>query len=79
MLGLIAIAANFIPPPAGQAIAAIAGLATAILSLFGGGGPSDLEIMTDAINDQTRVLSKDVKFEATFSYQLRSVILPIST
>ena len=60
MLGLIAIAANFIPPPAGQAIAAIAGLATAILSLFGGGGPSDLEIMTDAINDQTRVLSNKI-------------------
>ena len=57
---MIAVGAAFFPP-VGEAVAAVAGLASAILPLFGGGGgPSDVEIMSDMINEQTKVLTNKI-------------------
>ena len=51
VLGLVAMGAAFFPP-VGTAVAAVLGVATAILSLFNS-GPSDAEIMANLIDVQT--------------------------
>ena len=57
VLGLVATVGSFFPP-IGTAVAALAGVAQAIMGLFGASpGPSDLQIMGEMIEDQTKQIS----------------------
>lgn len=53
--------AGFIPPPVGLILSGVFGVANAVLSIFSGPqGPSDLEIMTELINEQTEVIKESI-------------------
>ena len=54
-LGLVAVGAAFFPP-VGTAIAALAGIAAALISAFGS-GPSDVEIISGLIEQQTEQIA----------------------
>ena len=55
VLGLVAVAAAFFPP-VGTAIAAVAGIASAIIGAFGS-GPSDVEVISGLIEAQTEEIA----------------------
>ena len=55
-------ASAFVPPPAGLIMSSVFGVANAIVGIFGGPqGPSDLEVMTEVINEQTEVIKKSIE------------------
>ena len=56
-LGLVAVGAAAFPP-VGTAVAAVAGVAAAIVSLFAPSGPSDVEIIGDMIQNQTEQIGR---------------------
>ena len=55
-------ASAFVPPPAGLIMSSVFGVANSIIGIFGGPqGPSDLEVMTEVINEQTEVIKKSIE------------------
>ena len=84
VIGLVAMGAAFFPP-VGTAVAAVLGVATAILSLFNN-GPSDAEIMENLIEvqtvkienmirDQTEILLKSLNKVAEQQQQLADSVV----
>jgi hypothetical protein len=57
VFGLMGTIGSVMPPPYGLAVMAFAGVGTAVLGLFMDTGPTELEIISGMIEDQTKQIA----------------------